>query len=116
MASALPLVSPRVTVPVPEPPNALVLVVPLTVPDLIVKPPVKVLAPERVNCEVALFWITPVTLAPMTELIVTGPFAPLPAFVTVPVLLIAPVENVRLVPMAELLIIVRLLVPVTPPL
>ena len=36
-------------VPVPVPPKALALVVPLTVPALIVNPPVNVLAPESVR-------------------------------------------------------------------
>ena len=47
--------SPSVIVPVPEPPKALVLVVPLTVPDLMVRPPVKVLAPERTVVPVPIF-------------------------------------------------------------
>ena len=50
--------SPRVIMPVPEPPKALALVVPLTVPALMVKPPVKVLAPERVSVP-APFWVRP---------------------------------------------------------
>ena len=54
MAFALPLVSPNVIAPVPEPPKALALVRPRTVPALIVKPPVNVLAPERVRVAVAL--------------------------------------------------------------
>ena len=78
-----------------------------------VKPLVKVLTPERVNNEVALFWITPVTLVPMTELIDT-PAVLLLELVTVPTLLIAPVESAMLPPPIALLIS-KLLLPVTPP-
>ena len=57
---------------------------------------------------------THLTLAPMMELIVVVPL-PAPMAVTVPALLMLPVENVR-VPVVALLLIVRLFVPVTPPL
>ena len=50
---ALPLVSPRVIVPDPLFPKALALVEPVTVPACIVKPPVNVLAPERVSVPVS---------------------------------------------------------------
>ncbi len=49
VAFAVPLVSPMVIAPVPEPPKALVLVAPFTSPALMVKPPVKVFTPERVS-------------------------------------------------------------------
>ena len=55
VALSFPLVSPRVTVPVPLPPNALVLVLPITVPFLIVRPPVKVFIPVSVSIELVLF-------------------------------------------------------------
>lgn len=38
----------------------------ITLPLLIVSPPVKVLAPESVRAEVLLFWATPVTLVLIT--------------------------------------------------
>ena len=47
LASVFAAESPRVTAPVPVPPNAFALVVPLNVPCLMVRPPVKVLAPLR---------------------------------------------------------------------
>jgi len=49
VALALPLVSPKVTIPDPVPPSAFALVVALTVPPLIVSPPVNVLFPLRVR-------------------------------------------------------------------
>ena len=52
----------------------------------------------------------------MTELIVIGALLPVLALVIVPALLIAPVENVRVAPVVDWLLIVKLLVPVTPPL
>ncbi len=113
VALELPVLSPRVMAPVPEPPKALVLVVPLTVPALMVSPPVKVLAPESVSCEVAEFCTTPVTLVPMTAEMVTEPL-PEPKLVIVPVLFTDAVESVRvnvLMPLS-----VKLFVPVTPPL
>ena len=72
------------------------------------------LAPERVNCEVLLFWMRPVTLVPMTALMVVVP-EPEPELVIVPALLRLVVERVT-VPVVALLLMVRLLVPVTPPL
>ena len=113
VALALPVESPRVIVPVPEPPKALVLVVPLTVPALMVRPPVNVLAPDRVNCEVVLFWMTPVTFVPMIELIVTMP-EPAFKFVTVPKLLTVAVERVRVKVLEPLS--TRSFDPITPPL
>ena len=59
VASALPLESPIVIGPVPK---ALALVVPETVPALMVRPPEKVLAPERVTVPAVFFVI--VTPAP----------------------------------------------------
>ena len=112
VAAALPLVSPMIIVPVPEPPKALVLVCPSTVPALMVKPPVKVLAPESVNCDVALFWITSVTFVPMTALMVVVP-APELELVIVPMLLMEVVES-KVKPIVGLLIVI-LPVPVTPP-
>lgn len=84
-AEALATESPSVIVPVPEPPPADVLVVSETVPALIVNPEVKVLTPDSVNCDVELFWITPVTLVPMTALIMV-PAALVLAFVIVPII------------------------------
>ena len=67
---------------------------------------------ESVNPEVLLFSVTPVTLVPITALIVVVP-APVPEFVIVPVLFrLAPLKVI--VPLVPLLI-TRLLVPVTPP-
>lgn len=104
--------SPIVIAPVPEPPKALALVVPKTVPALIVNPPVKVLTPDKVNCDVALFWMTPVTLVPMTELMVVVPL-PAPELVIVPILLIETVE--RVVVLVFVVLIITLPVPVMPP-
>ena len=80
VALAEPLLPPRAIVPTPK---AFALVVPLTVPELIVRFPAKVFAPERINAEVALFSYTPVTFVPMFELIVVAPL-PAPMLVTVP--------------------------------
>lgn len=113
VAAVLPLVSPMVIVPVPDPPPADVLVVSETVPALIVNPPVKVLAPDKVNCDVALFWTTPVTFVPITALIVVVPVLE-PEFVIVPVLLTEVVDRVT-VDEPELFII-KFPVPVIPPL
>ena len=60
-----------------------------------------------------LFWVTPVTLTPMTELIVVAP-VPAPILVMVPALFKAPVEKV-IVPLVPFSLMVRLLAPVTPP-
>ena len=49
VAGLLPLPLPKVMAPVPEPPNASALLTPSTVPAFIVKPPVKVLFPPKVN-------------------------------------------------------------------
>jgi len=51
-----------------------------SVPAESVTPPAKVLLPLRVNAEVVLFCVTPVTFGPITALIVVAP-APAPAFV-----------------------------------
>ena len=72
------------------------------------------LGPERIKLLVELFSVTPVTLVPMTELIVVAP-VPTPVLVTVPVLLIEPVTKV-IVPEVAFSLMVRLLEPVTPPL
>ena len=111
VALALPLVSPMVMTLVLAP-KAFALPEPITVPALMVNPPVKVLAPERERLDVALFWITPVTLLPMTALIVVVPL-PMPELVIVPELLIGFV--VRLTPPLFVLLIVMLPVPVIPP-
>ena len=70
-----PAESPRViaTVEGPAAPETVVaLLTPaLNNPLLIIKPPVKVLAPEADRAEVVVFWIRPVTLVPITELIAT---------------------------------------------
>jgi len=111
---AVPVVLPIIIVPLPDPPKASALVVPITVPARIVSPPVKVLVPERVNAPVPEeFWITPVTLLPMTALMMTAPLFVIEV-VTVPVLLMEPEENV--IGWPSPFEIVRLLVPVTPPL
>ena len=107
--AALALESPRVMVPAPK---ALDGPVPETVPARIVKPPVKVLAPLKAKLEVGLFWKTPATLVPITELIVVVP-APVPELVMVPALSTEAVESV--VPPAALLLTVKLKAPVIPP-
>ena len=50
--------------------------------------PVKVFAPVRIRAELALFWVTPVTLVPITELMVVSIF---PAVPVLPVPLVASV-------------------------
>ena len=72
------------------------------------------LGPERIKLLVELFSVTPVTLVPMTELIVVAP-VPAPILVTVPVLLMDPVAKV-IVPEVAFSLMVRLLEPVIPPL
>ena len=74
-------------------PKALALVCPLTTPDLMVSPLVKVLLPDKTRFDVALFSYTPVTLLVMTELMVTAP-ALVAMFVIVPVLSIFAPESV----------------------
>ena len=112
VAFALPLVSPMVMT-FEVAPKALALVWPATVPAFIVKPPVKVFAPDKVNCEAALFWITPNTLVPMIALIVTAA-VPLPEFVMVPLLLTDAVERVIVPVLVSFNVIFP--VPVIPPL
>ena len=72
----------------------------------------KVFAPDKVSCDVALFWITPVTFVPMTELMVVVP-EPEPELVMVPALLMDAPEMVVLLEVKLLIIIFP--VPVTPP-
>jgi hypothetical protein len=72
------------------------------------------LAPESVSADVALFSTTPVTLVPITALIVVPP-EPLPLFVIVPMLLTEFVDNVMALAVALLLLSTRLPVPLTPP-
>jgi len=110
VALAEPPLSPIV---MPLAPKALA-TVPLTVPDLIVRPLVKVFAPLKVNCDVALFSITPVTLVPITEMISVAP-VPVPEFVTVLELLTLPVEMVNAFVIGVLLLRTRAPVPVAPP-
>jgi len=86
-----------------------------SVPEEIVVAPVKVLAPESVRVEVELFWVTPVTFAPMTELMVTPP-VPEPELVTVPVLLRLTVEMVIPAALVLLFCRMRFCAPVMPPL
>src|SRR5882724_9750593 len=75
-------------------PKAFALVVPLTVPALIVRPLLNaVFAPERTSVDVALFSVTPVTLLPIAPLIVVVPLLE-PELVIVPVLLMVAVERV----------------------
>src|SRR5204863_2745800 len=70
--------------------------------------------PLSVSAEVVLFSVIPVTFDPTAELIVVVP-VPAPVLVIVPALFTAAVDNVT-VPVVALLAIVRLLLPVTPPL
>lgn len=105
-----PLVSPSVIV--PPLPNAAA-EPPPKVPPLICTPVVKVFVADKVNGAVVLFCITPVTLVPMTEVIVFVPVVEL-LLVIVPVLFTAVVVNdVRAV--VPVLLIVRFPVPLTPP-
>ncbi len=69
--------------------------------------------PVKTKLDVLLFCVTPVTLAPMTELIVVVP-EPVPELVIVPALLTLPEESVM--PPVELSCRARLYAPVTPPL
>jgi hypothetical protein len=105
----------NVTAPVPEPPREPSLST-ITVPEFIVNPLVKVFAPDKNNTPfpymAPLFCTTPVTLVPILELIVTIP-CPDPELVTVPTLLIAPVEIVTV--LRSLLLIITSPVPVIPP-
>lgn len=73
-----------------------------------------VLTPLRVRKLVALFCVTPVTLAPKGALMTVEP-EPEPELVRVPVLFTAVVERVRPPAMALSLLRMRLPVPVTPP-
>jgi hypothetical protein len=85
------------------------------VPAVIVVVPVYALPVlESINADVLLFCVTPVTLDPISALIVVEP-VPVPVFVTVPTLFTLLVDNV-IVPVVAPLLIVKLLVPVTPPL
>ena len=94
-------------------PKALALVVPRTVPESMVRPWVKVLTPSSCSWEVLLFSTTPVTLVPIIALISVEPL-PVPALVTVPVLLTEVPETVILA--VELLLSsIRLPVPVILP-
>ena len=72
------------------------------------------LAPERVSCEVELFWMTPVTFGPMTALIVVVPL-PVPEFVIVPELLTEVFERVIVLPDPPVAFSIKLPVPVIPP-
>ena len=91
-------------------PKVLLLLPPMTVPALIVSPPVQrfVTAPS-VRLETVLFWITPVTFAPMTPLMRVAPAPLAPELVMVPVGLTEP-ERVMPVP-AVLLIAFRVRLP-----
>ena len=88
VADADPVASPRFMFPAP---NADAFVFPSQTPALIVSPDVNVFAPLSVSCEVAEFWITPVTFVPMTAEIVVVP-VPVPELVIVPVWLIGSLE------------------------
>ena len=70
--------------------------------------------PLKVKKLVALFCVTPVTLAPSPALMSVEP-VPVPEFVMVPVLLMAVVE--RVMPLAKELLLLRIKfpVPVMPP-
>ena len=109
VALLLPTESPMKIVPAPR---LLILVVLATVPAFIVRL-LKVLTPERVNEDVVLFWMTPVTLAPMTELIAVAP-APAPELVIEPALFTDTVE--RVMTPAPVAFNVTLPIPVMPPL
>src|ERR1700733_11053496 len=82
-------------------------------PAVTVVGPVLAFVPLRTKAAVALFCPTPFTFEPMAALIVVTP-VPAPTLVTVPALLTLPVAKV-IVPVVALLLIVRLLFPVTPP-
>jgi len=113
----LPLLLLRIRGPVPTtpPPRVKIAVVPLTALLVSVVPPLfTVSAPVTVSAEVAVFSMIPVTLVPMAALMAVVP-VPGPKLVTVPVLLIAPVSKV-IVPAPPFSKIVKLFVPVTPPL
>ena len=111
VALLLPLVFPSTIAPVP---NAALLVEPVEVPLRMVRPPVKVFAPDSLRVEVALSWTTPVTLVPMGALIKTLP-VPLPELVIVPVLLTDAVEIVVPLAVEPSFLKIRLPVPVMPP-
>ena len=86
-----------------------------SVPAEIVVAPVYVFAPVRTSLEVVLFWVTPVTFVPITELIVAVP-VPVPLFVIEPVMLTGfDVMETLPLPLAALMR-VRLPEPVNPPL
>ena len=110
VALLLPPVFPSTIAPVP---NA-ALVEPVNAPLRMVRPPVKVFAPDSVRVEVALSWTTPVTLVPMGALIKTLP-VPLPELVIVPVLLTDAVEIVTPLAVEPSFLKIRLPVPMMPP-
>ena len=74
----------------------------------------KVFAPESVRAEVELFWVIPVTLALMIELIVTPP-EPLPELVIVPIFCTVVGEIVMPLAVVPSFLRIRLPVPVMPP-
>ena len=78
VAAEVPVVSPSMIVPVPEPPKALALVELITVPALTYSLPVKVLTPDRVRVP-APFWVTP----PVPEMIPLKAVFPLPVIVSI---------------------------------
>src|SRR6185436_9475878 len=119
--------SPPLNVALAEPPESPIVItlvvapnefafVPVTVPDLIVRPPVNVFAEVvKFRAEVALFSTTPVTLAPTTALMSVEP-TPVPEFVIVPILFTAVVDSV--IPFASVLLLLRTRLPAvlaTPP-
>jgi hypothetical protein len=73
-----------------------------------------VFVPDSVSMLVALFWVTPVTLTPMTALIRAFP-VPVPLFVIEPVWLTLVVDSVM--PLVSVLLLCRISAPVpaTPP-
>jgi len=107
----------KVTLPVPViPVTAFDIVnkaVPVEVKVLLPEAAVVVMAPETVKADVLLACVIVVTLPSTAELIVTKP-EPAPTLVTAPTLLTAAVVTPT-VPLPVLALIVKLLVPVTPP-
>ena len=112
LAVELLLFSIKLPVPV-APPEAVSIFVPLLLVR-VVPPLLMAMLPLTVSAEVVLFSVMPVTFEPTAALIVVVP-VPAPVFVTVPTLLTLAVER-AIVPVVAFSLMVRLFVPVTPPL
>ncbi len=87
----------------------------VNVPLVIVRPPVSVVAPLNVKPEVELFSIRLVIFIPRRVPVIVSVPAPVPEFVTVPILSITPVENVTPFAVELLLFTIKFPTPVTPP-